>query len=359
MSFIEAKFLKRRPGFTLDVECRIDSRGITALFGPSGSGKTTLLRCLAGLEQPDLGLLKVNDTIWQDQNTRLDTHQRPIGYVFQHANLFSHLSVHDNLMYGYRRLKATPSNSELAPDSVIQYMGLESLLQRHPGQLSGGQKQRVAMARALLRQPQLLLMDEPMASLDLRSKNDILPYLENLNTQFQIPIVYVSHSPDEVVRIADDMILLDHGKVLAHGSVNELLTRPDLPLSHLEESCAVIEGTVDHHEPEYHLSYVRVPGGMIGISLVDKAVKTPLRLRINARDVSLALHPSETSTISNFLSVRIDQITTMQDPAKQLVTLDLGGQRILSQITTKSRHKLNFQVNQIVHAQVKSVALMK
>ena len=359
MSFIEARFLKQRPDFTLDVDCRIDSRGITALFGPSGSGKTTFLRCLAGLEQPDIGHLKVDNVTWQDQHTQWQTHQRPIGYVFQQANLFAHLSVYDNLMYGYRRLRGSPADTELKPESVIQYMGLESLLDRHPGQLSGGQKQRVAMARALLCQPQLLLMDEPMASLDLRSKNDILPYLENLNGQFQIPIVYVSHSPDEVVRIADDMILLDQGKVLAHGSVNDLLTRPDLPLSHLEESCAVIEGIVDHHEPEYYLSYVRVPGGLIGISIVDKAVGTPLRLRINARDVSLALQPGETSTISNFLSVRIDQITTMADPAKQLVSLDLGGQRILSQVTTKSLHKLSLQEDQIVHAQVKSVALMK
>ncbi len=356
MSEIKANFLLAKDGFSLDVSFSLPEKGITALFGQSGSGKTTILRCIAGLEVPDHGGLKVGEEIWQDKNYFAPVHKRDVGYVFQDANLFEHLTIEKNLHYGLKRSSKKTNLS--AFEDTVQWLRIGHLLSRKPSALSGGQRQRVAIARALLCQPKLLLMDEPLASLDLQSKSEILPYLESLQTKLSIPIIYVSHSPNEVVRIADHMLLLKHGKVLASGAVNDLMTRTDLPLAHLEEACSVVTGKVMSHDQEYHLTYINLIGGIVAVSRLDLCQGQPVKVRIVAKDVSLSLAPGEHSTITNIFPVRVVELTKTHDPAKLIVKLDMGQEYLLAQITVKSAATLHIQANQLVYAQVKSVALI-
>jgi ABC-type sulfate/molybdate transport systems ATPase subunit len=228
VSEILARFRHGYPGFTLDVDLELPSRGITALFGHSGSGKTTLLRCIAGLERPSNGYLAIDGALWQDDASFLPTHRRPIGYVFQEASLFPHLSVQGNLDYGAKRCGCRPTSADF--QKVIDLLGIGALLDRKPDRLSGGERQRVAIARALLTAPRLLLMDEPLAALDLARKNEILPYLERLHDELEIPVLYVSHAPDEVARLADHLVVMDGGSAVAQGPLADVLSRIDLPI---------------------------------------------------------------------------------------------------------------------------------
>jgi len=210
---IQARFRIEHPGFALALDLHLPGRGVTALFGHSGSGKTSCLRCFAGLDRPRDGYLRVNGELWQDSASGqfLAPHQRPIGYVFQDANLFPHLSVRRNLAFGQQRIAA--ASRRVALEQALELLGIEHLLQRMPASLSGGERQRVAIARALLTSPRLLLMDEPLASLDLKRKQEVLPYLERLHQELEIPVLYVSHAPDEVARLADHLVLLENGQV--------------------------------------------------------------------------------------------------------------------------------------------------
>ncbi len=343
--------------FDLDVDFRVPGNGITALFGASGSGKTTVLRGIAGLERWPEVVVRHRDQVWQSALHFIPPHRRPIGYVFQEASLFPHLNVQKNLEYGWQRIPAGARKIQL--DDAIALLGIRPLLQQRPHQLSGGQRQRVAIARTLLTSPELLLMDEPLASLDLDSKAEILPYLERLHDELSIPILYVSHSPEEVVRLADHMVLLHQGRVLAQGNVNALLTDPQLPLAKLDEASAVISGSVHSHEREFHLTHLNVAGGRIMVSYRDLPVGHVARIRILARDVSIALQPAQHTSISNILPARVIDFFPAHDPAQMLVRLDLGGTAILSRITRRSLHMLKLQPDQIVYAQVKSVALMR
>ena len=354
---IEVCFKLERQDFCLDACFHAPLKGVTALFGPSGSGKTTVLRCIAGLETQTSGHLKVGPDYWQNDTFSLPTHKRPIGYVFQQSNLFQHLNVLKNLEYGFKR---TPkSQRRIDFDETIALLGVDSLLENHPNHLSGGQQQRVAIARALLTTPQLLLMDEPLASLDIDSKTEIFPYLERLHDELNIPIIYVSHAPDEIVRIADHLVLMQQGQVIAQGEINQILTRSDLPLAHLDEACAVISGKVLKHDPLYHLTYLSIPGGSVAVSYRDLPPGYNVRVRILARDVSLALSPGEGSSITNILPVKVVSIETMHDPAKALITLNMAGELILANITRRSVHKLDITVDKTLYAHVKSVALMR
>jgi molybdate transport system ATP-binding protein len=353
---VRARFRGRLDSFALDIDCAFPARGVTALFGPSGSGKTTLLRCIAGLQRFDDGELIFRGEPWQQGRHFLPVHRRPIGYVFQEANLFSHLDVRRNLEFGLRRVAAP--QRRLAHAEVIDLLGVEPLLTRLPDQLSGGQKQRVAIARALLTSPQLLLMDEPMASLDLQSRAEILPYLEQLHDRLEIPVVYVSHAPAEVARLADHLLLLEQGRVAAAGPLNELLTRPDLFPAQLDEAAAVIEGRICGHDREFHLTHVAVPGGRLAVAHRELPLDSAVRVRILARDVSLALLPPERSSISNVLPARVIDITATPDSPQALVRLDLGGTTLLSRITRRSVVLLDLAPGTSVFAQVKSVALM-
>ena len=249
---ISARFRVAYPGFALDVDLELPGRGITAFFGPSGSGKTTLLRAIAGLERITDGRLVVGGEVWQDGGRCLPTHARPLGYVFQEASLFPHLSVRANIEYGMRRAGA-PANGF---DDIVELLGIAPLLEREPGRLSGGERSRVAIARALVTAPRLLLMDEPLAALDAARKAEFMPYLERLHRQLAIPVLYVTHAIDEVARLADHLVLLDDGRVQASGPTAETLTRTDLPLARGDDASAIIVGTVAVQDDAYRLTRI-------------------------------------------------------------------------------------------------------
>ena len=346
-----------RPDFQLAVACELPDSGISALFGRSGAGKTTLLRCIAGLERAPRGSVRFNGELWQDAHHFTPPHQRPLGYVFQESSLFAHLDARGNLEYGLRRV--APARRRIGFDQAVQLMGLESLLAHRAGELSGGQRQRVAIARALLTSPQLLLLDEPLSNLDLASRAEILPHLERLHDELSIPIVYVSHEISEVMRIADHIALLESGSVRAAGPIHDLLTRPDLPLAHLEEAGSIFEGVITRHDERYHLSYVGIAGGSLAISQRAAPIGQRLRVRIDARDVSLALTPPERSSISNILPAQVIDVTADRDPAQRLVRVDVGGCPLLARITLRSVSQLAIAPGVQLYAQVKSVALME
>ena len=345
-----------RPDFQLHVDCEFPGHGITALFGRSGCGKTTVLRCIAGLERAGRAVVRFNDVVWQDDRRFVPAHRRPLGYVFQESSLFPHLDVRGNLRYGLQRVPA--EQRRLGFDQAVQLMRLENLLTHRAHELSGGQRQRVAIARALLTSPQLLLLDEPLSNLDLPSRAEILPHLERLHDELSIPIVYVSHEIGEVMRIADHIALLEAGSVRAVGPIHELVTRPELPLAHLEEAGSVFDGVIAEHDPQYHLSYVATPAGRLAISLRAVPVGQRVRVRIDARDVSLALKPPELSSISNVLAGRVIDVTDDRDPAQRLVRIDVGGRPLLARITQRSVVQLAIAPGVALYAQVKSVALM-
>lgn len=356
MKTISARFNGRIGNFHLNVDLDIPAQGVTALFGVSGCGKTSTLRCIAGLEKIPGGYLRIDHDIWQDDSIFVAPHQRAVGYVFQEASLFPHLDVRGNLEFGWRRTPETERQLTLA--AAIELLGLGNLLTRDVLQLSGGQCQRVAIARALLAAPKLLLMDEPMAGLDAQSKADILPWLEKLTRQLAMPVIYVSHSAAEVQRFADHLVLIEDGRATASGPLNELLTRADLPLAHLDEAGAVLEADVVNHDPEFHLTFVEVAGIRFAVSLRDLTIGQRVRIRILARDVSLALQPPQRSSITNVLPVSVLDIGPDRDAAQALVRLDLHGHPLLARITRRSVAMLELQPGLPIYAQVKSVALM-
>ncbi len=345
-----------RPDFQLQVDCEFPGSGITALFGRSGCGKTTVLRCIAGLERAVRATVRFNDVVWQDERHFVPAHRRPLGYVFQESSLFPHLDVRGNLLYGLQRVPV--AQRRIGFDQAVQLMRLESLLAHRAHQLSGGQRQRVAIARALLTSPQLLLLDEPLSNLDLPSRAEILPHLERLHDELSIPIVYVSHEIGDVMRIADYIALLEAGSMRAFGPIQELLTRPELPLAHLEEAGSVFDGVIAQHDAQYHLSYVTTAAGRLAISLRSVPVGQRVRVRIDARDVSLALKPPELSSITNVLAGRVIDVTDDRDPAQRLVRIDVGGRPLLARITQRSVAQLAIASGIALYAQVKSVALM-
>ncbi len=357
MSGISARFSLALGEFRLDAGFEAPGRGVTALFGPSGSGKTTLLRCLAGLERAPDSYLEVNGEIWQDDSKGiyLPTHRRPLGYVFQEASLFPHLDVRRNLEYGWKRIPAT--QRRVGFDQAVELVGIGQLLDRDPARLSGGERQRVAIARALLVSPDLLLMDEPLAALDLASKRDILPYLERLHDELSIPVLYVSHSPDEVARLADYMVLMEKGKTIASGPIHEMLTRLDLPLAHGDEAGVVVDTVIGEHDQAFHLSRLDFSGGSISVAQQPYALGHAMRLRIHARDVSLALERHGDSSILNILPARVVEIAE-ENPAQVMLKLDAGGIPLLARITRKSCALLELRPGMAVFAQVKSVALL-
>ena len=356
MSEIRASFRMQLANFRLDASFSVPATGVTALFGPSGSGKTTLLRCIAGLERAD-GTLHVNGELWQDDTHWMPTHQRPLGYVFQEASLFSHLSVRANLEYGYKRIP--PSERRVQLEQVVEWLGLERLIDRgDPARLSGGERQRIAIARALLTSPRLLLMDEPLSALDTASKQEILPYLERLHRELEIPVLYVSHAMEEVARLADHMVLLEQGRVIASGALHETLARLDLPTAYFDDAGAVVEAVVARQDESYHLTRIDFAGGWLWVGKVDQPFGTRVRARVLARDVSIATQPPQGTSISNILNVRIEEIK--EDGAdKVMVRLKMGESHILlSRITRRSCDQLGLITGMYVCAQVKSVALM-
>ncbi|MDZ7802544.1 molybdenum ABC transporter ATP-binding protein [Thiohalophilus sp.] len=352
---LQARFQLSRGDFTLQAEFSAPMQGITALFGPSGCGKTTLLRCIAGLEPMARGSVKLGHTTWQDENTFVPVHRRGIGYVFQEANLFAHLSVRDNLLYGYRRSGGDQAGVD--PDHIADLLGIDRLQARSVTNLSGGERQRVAIGRALLSAPQLLLMDEPLAALDRDSKNAIMACLQQLSQALSIPVLYVSHDHSEVAQLAQQMVMLNGGRVQANGSVIELLNRLDLPLAHAPDAETIVEATVNAHDDQYGLSYLEFAGGRLTVAQADLPTGQAVRVRLQARDISLTLSQQTDTSILNIFPVTIEAIAE-EPPAQQLVKLDANGASLLARITRKSAEHLDLTVGKQVYAQVKSVALV-
>ena len=354
---IEARFQQTFPGFTLDVDLSLPGRGVTALFGPSGCGKSTLLRCIAGLNAAPSGRCVVNDEVWQDGAQALPTHQRPLGYVFQEPQLFAHLSVRANLQYG--RSRAAAAQQRVEWDRAIELLGIGHLLERRTAGLSGGERQRIAIARALLTSPRLLLMDEPLAALDLARKNEFMPYLERLHRELDIPVIYVSHAPDEVARLADHIVAMEAGRALASGPLAEVLSRVDLPIRLGEDAGVVLEGVVVERDAAWSLARVAFPGGCLWVRDGGQAQGTTVRIRILARDVSLALSPASDTSLLNSLPVLVDQLADDSHPALALCRLQVGtSSSLLARLTRRSAAALDLQPGQAVWAQIKAVALI-
>ncbi|HBF35452.1 TPA: molybdenum ABC transporter ATP-binding protein, partial [Candidatus Sumerlaeota bacterium] len=317
-----------------------------------GSGKTTLLRCIAGLERPREGRFSLNGQTWQDSARGLfvPAHQRDVGYVFQHANLFPHLSVRRNLEYGWRRLPVEKRVSSL--EQTAELLGLSHLLDRTPDHLSGGERQRVAIARALLVNSRLLLMDEPLTSLDLASKREIYPYLERLHAELSIPILYVSHDPHEIARIADRVVLMEQGKVIAVGEATDIFTRLDLTLARDEQALSIIETRIAEHNEADKLSTLEFSGGQLLAHRVNKPLGASSRIGIMARDVSLTLSRHTDSSILNIIPVRACEWAD-DGTGHVMVRLDAGGTPLLARISSRSVRTLGLQRNMELYAQVK------
>lgn len=344
--------------FHLDVDLALPGRGITALFGASGSGKTTCLRVIAGLEPASRVFLQVNGETWQDDASGMftPTWKRPLGYVFQEASLFAHLSVQRNLEYGMRRIPATERQVSL--DHAIELLDIGHLLARKPDKLSGGERQRVGIARALATSPRILLMDEPLAALDAHRKAEIMPYLERLHDELDIPVLYVSHSADEVARLADHLVLLEAGRVVANGPIDELLTRLDLGVAHGTDAGALAAATVVNHDSAFHLTQAKFSGGNLQLPQLDLPIGRQVRIRIQARDVSLSRIPQHDSSILNIIETTVTELAE-DGPGQMMVGLDANGTRLLARITRKSCATMNLMPGNRVYAQIKGIAILK
>jgi molybdate transport system ATP-binding protein len=331
--------------------------GLVALFGRSGSGKTSLINIVAGLIRPEHGSVAIDGEVLVDTASRrfVPRHLRRIGYVFQEDRLFPHLTVRQNLLYG-RWFSPQPDRSG-SLGHVVGLLGLASLLERRPGKLSGGEKQRVAIGRALLANPRLLLMDEPLASLDEARKSEILPYVERLRDQSKIPIIYVSHSIAEVARLASTIVLLSDGKVAAAGPTIEIMHRLDLfPLTGRAEAGAVIEASVERHDPAFGLTELRSRAGTWRLPRLEAPPGARVRLRIRARDVMIAkAAPADLSAL-NVMSGVISEVRADDGPIVE-VRLDCSGEALIARLTRYSVEKLGLARGTPVFALVKSVAL--
>ena len=348
---------KQLGSFRLDAAFRTDEHGVTALFGRSGSGKTSIVAAIAGLLRPDEGRIVAGGDVLYDSSKRIDVpvERRRIGYIFQDARLFPHLTVRDNLRYGWKRAPRT--NRPIAFDAVVDLLGVADLLDRRPARLSGGEKQRVAIGRALLAQPRVLLMDEPLASLDAERKDEILPYIERLRDELRILIVYVSHALEEVVRLANTIVLVDGGRVVAQGTPESLSGRLDLrPLLGRFEAGAIIDTRVAGHDDERQITRLEFGDQMLILPRLDAAPGARLRVRIRARDVILAVERPTALSAQNVLAGRIVEIAEETGPYAE-VKVDLGAGAIVARITRDSINRLTLVCGQPVYAVVKSVAI--
>lgn len=353
---IEINLALVRPDFLLDVDLTIPSTGVTALFGASGSGKSTLLRCIAGLERAK-GKLSVNGEVWQDDSSFLPPHKRQVGYVFQEASLFPHLTVMQNLQYGLQRQKQTDHRFSL--DAMIDLLGIAPLLTRKPAKLSGGEKQRVAIARALAVNPKVLLMDEPMSALDMARKLEVLPFLEKLRDELAMPVIYVTHASNELIRLADHLVVLSAGKVTAQGNLNTTMTHIDHPSLATQTPNVVVEANITDIDHEWHLVKASFDEGAIWLRDQNFKLNQTVRFMVMDKDVSIAHSPQQDSSISNTLPAIVDSILDAEHPAICIVRLRLGQTYLLSRLTRRSLHKLNIQTGDNVWAQVKLAAIVE
>ena len=357
MSRLIARFDVHYASFHLNVGLDLPASGITVLFGPSGSGKTTLLRCLAGLERASDGFIQFGNDVWQDETKGfcLPLYNRPIGYVFQEPRLFPHYSVRSNLLYGYKRISS--EERRISIEQVVDILGIGHLLERRIHKLSGGEQQRVAIGRALLTSPKLLLLDEPLTSLDIQRKQEILPFIRRLHEVLRIPVIYVSHAISEILQLADRVVLMKQGQLIGTGALNEVLTSLDLRGSFgLLRAGAVLDATVASHEPQYGLTRLEFKGQFLFVPLQSEAIGQSVRVHILSSDVSLVVGRTDSPTsVLNILEGTIVEIREM-DRSSVDVLLDIGTPLVAS-ITQKSFAILGLKAGQRVYAHIKAVAL--
>jgi len=348
-----------RSDFALDVDLTLPGSGISVLFGPSGSGKTSVLRGVAGLERAAKGLVHIASAVWQDDQNGifLPPWQRDLGYVFQEASLFEHLDVEKNLAFGLQR-SGKPGGAQ-ALQQAIELLGIGHLLRRQASQLSGGERQRVAIARALATQPRLLLLDEPLAALDLARRQEILPWLEKMRDELRIPMLYVTHAADELVRLADHLVVLEQGKVKATGAVSDVLSNIDNPAIVGDEAGVLLRGTVARRDAQWHLAEVVFEGGAVWVRDTGLATGDAVRLRVLARDVSLAIEDPQGSSIQNQMQGHIEAMVEDVHPSQALVRVRCGSVAILARVTRRALHTLGVAQGSPVWAQVKSVAVIE
>lgn len=340
-----------RGDFRLAVAASFELGGITAIFGASGSGKTSLLRVIAGLEAGARGQIRFRDTEWQNGTRRLPPEARGAGFVFQDGRLFDHLDVRGNLEFSLRSRRPGP----IAFDATVDALGLAPLLSRDPASLSGGERQRVAIGRALLASPVLLLMDEPLSSLDLARKRELLPLIRSLPSRFGLPILYVTHSIDEIVHLADSVVLLSEGRNIAHGSPAEILGRSDIAqLAGVDEPGAILEARTLHHTDALTVAAIgdheiRLPG-------TEAEPGATIRLRVAPRDVILALEPPRAISIRNCLPATVRAVERSPD-GQVLVRIEVAGQPLAARVTAEAASELGFREGQAVFALIKTMAL--
>ena len=359
--------LVRATGFRLEIDLQLPARGISVLFGPSGSGKTTVLRCVAGLERAETAEIEIAGQCWQDTQRRLwvPTWQRPLGYVFQEASLFDHLDVRQNLDFGLRRVheRAAREAGAHARDQAVELLGIGHLLAQRPHELSGGERQRVAIARALALQPRLLLLDEPLSALDAPRRQDILPWLERLRDELQIPMLYVTHASEEMARLADTLVLMDQGRAVACGPVAQVLLRTDLPAMRGDEAGVLLHGRICDRDATWSLIQVEIQGASLWLRDTGGALGKPVRVRVLARDVSIATELPRATSVQNLLPCTVLRLETdARQPGQVLVALTCArqtpGDTLLARITARAAHTLGLAPGLHVWAQVKSAALV-
>ena len=348
-----------RGSFDLAVDLQLPGRGVTALFGPSGSGKTSVLRCVAGLERAPGGEVRVDGQAWQDDRAGvyLPTWRRSLGYVFQEASLFEHLDVRGNLAFGLKRARANPGVRAL--ESAIALLGIGELLDRPVDGLSGGERQRVAIARALVTTPSLLLLDEPLASIDHARRLEILPWLERIRDEAGIPMLYVTHSVDELLRLADHVVMLDRGRVRASGALEQVLSGAGAPVLGDGEPGVLVKGRIAGRDARWHLARADFEGGSLWLRDAGHPVGSAVRLRVLARDVSLAVEEPTGTSILNHLQGRIESIADDTHPSQVLVRVRVGGASLLARVTRRSVDALGLAPGSAVWAQVKAVAVVQ
>ena len=347
------------PGFRLLADFHIPARGVTAIFGASGSGKTSLLRCVAGLERAPTGYVTFGTDVWQDESRQvfLPPSRRALGYVFQEARLFPHVRVKGNLLYGWKR--RAPQERKISFDQVVSLLGLHALLDRFPSTLSGGERQRVAIGRALMTSPQLLLMDEPLASLDVRRKKEILPFLEQLVQETHIPLLYVSHSLAEILQLTDTLLILESGRIVAQGPINDVLAQTHVASALGADIVgAVVDAKVVEHDATYGLTTLAFQGRHLVVPYHPTAPGKGLRVHISSKDVSVIVGPPPQHTsVLNILRATVTQIEEPNSESSSVnIQLDIGCP-VVATITRKSLDSLKLHRGQSVWAQIKAIAL--
>jgi molybdate transport system ATP-binding protein len=343
------------PSIRMDIAFETPTPGVTVLFGPSGAGKSTVISAAAGLLRPDECRVVVDGQVLADTaaNIWLPPERRRVGLVFQDARLFPHMSVATNLRFGLRR--AAPGTVQF--DEVVELLGIGALLTRRPHTLSGGERQRVAIGRALLAQPHLLLMDEPLASLDAARKAEILPYLTRLKTALRLPVIYVTHALDEVLQLADSMVLLDAGHVVGSGSVSEVAVRADLPLAQRDDAGALLLCKVAEHDAARELTRLDGGGARFWVPLLDLPLQSECRIRIPAREVILAGRPPEAISLHNIVSGTVRRIAAQEERRSVLVEIALPDGALLSRVTPDAIVRLGLSPGGPVLALIKSTSI--